>query len=236
MDEVGAGLQPGSNAAPGVDAGLRPGRTRWRHAPALDRASRPQRVRDAAARRGAPARQGDRPRADRALHGARPAADAASSTPPATLVARRATREPLQYVLGEWGFRRLTLTVDRRALIPRPETEILVERALALIAGARGAPGARRRHRLGSDRARDRRRASRSARHGRSTARPTRSRSPPRTPPAPASRVATRPRTTCSRPSAGPVGSHRRPTRRTSTPPTCRPCSRRYATGSHTLP
>ena len=51
------------------------------------------------------------------------------------LVGRRARREPLQYVLGEWGFRRLTLTVDRRALIPRPETEILVERALALIAG-----------------------------------------------------------------------------------------------------
>jgi len=49
------------------------------------------------------------------------------------LVARRARREPLQYVLGEWGFRRLTLTVDARALIPRPETEILVERALALI-------------------------------------------------------------------------------------------------------
>ena len=52
------------------------------------------------------------------------------------LVGRRARREPLQYVLGEWGFRRLTLTVDRRALIPRPETEILVDRALALIAGS----------------------------------------------------------------------------------------------------
>ena len=51
------------------------------------------------------------------------------------LVARRARREPLQYILGEWGFRRLTLTVDRRALIPRPETETLVERALAAIAG-----------------------------------------------------------------------------------------------------
>ena len=51
------------------------------------------------------------------------------------LVARRAAGEPLQYVLGEWGFRRLTLTVDRRALIPRPETEIVVERCLALLAG-----------------------------------------------------------------------------------------------------
>ncbi len=52
------------------------------------------------------------------------------------LVARRSRREPLQYVLGEWGFRRLTLSVDPRALIPRPETEILVERALARLAGS----------------------------------------------------------------------------------------------------
>jgi release factor glutamine methyltransferase len=52
------------------------------------------------------------------------------------LVSRRARREPLQYILGEWGFRRLTLRVDSRALIPRPETEMLVERALALIAGS----------------------------------------------------------------------------------------------------
>jgi release factor glutamine methyltransferase len=50
------------------------------------------------------------------------------------LVRRRAAREPLQYVLGEWGFRRLTLAVDKRALIPRPETETVVERCLALIA------------------------------------------------------------------------------------------------------
>ena len=45
-------------------------------------------------------------------------------------VRRRVQREPLAYVLGEWGFRRLTLKTDRRALIPRPETEIVVERAL----------------------------------------------------------------------------------------------------------
>ena len=50
------------------------------------------------------------------------------------LVARRETREPLAYVLGEWGFRRLTLSVDRRVLVPRPETEIVVERCLARIA------------------------------------------------------------------------------------------------------
>ncbi len=53
----------------------------------------------------------------------------------AVLVARRAGREPLAYVLGEWGFRRLTLQVDRRALVPRPETEVVVERCLELIAG-----------------------------------------------------------------------------------------------------
>ncbi len=51
------------------------------------------------------------------------------------LLARRATREPLAYVLGEWGFRSLMLNVDRRVLVPRPETEIVVERCLARIAG-----------------------------------------------------------------------------------------------------
>lgn len=49
------------------------------------------------------------------------------------LVARREQREPLAYVIGEWGFRRLTLSVDRRVLVPRPETEVVVERCLALI-------------------------------------------------------------------------------------------------------
>jgi len=51
------------------------------------------------------------------------------------LVERRGRREPLAYVLGQWGFRRLTLKTDARALVPRPETEILVERALVLIEG-----------------------------------------------------------------------------------------------------
>ena len=51
-----------------------------------------------------------------------------------SLVERRGRREPLAYVLGEWGFRRLMLKVDRRALIPRPETEVVVERCLALLA------------------------------------------------------------------------------------------------------
>jgi release factor glutamine methyltransferase len=51
------------------------------------------------------------------------------------LVGRRARHEPVAYILGEWGFRRLTLNVDSRALIPRPETEVVVERALGLIRG-----------------------------------------------------------------------------------------------------
>ena len=51
------------------------------------------------------------------------------------LVERRGRREPLAYVLGEWGFRQLTLRTDARALVPRPETEIVVQRALALLEG-----------------------------------------------------------------------------------------------------
>jgi release factor glutamine methyltransferase len=50
-------------------------------------------------------------------------------------VERRERREPLAYILGEWGFRRLTLKTDPRALIPRPETEIVVERALKHLEG-----------------------------------------------------------------------------------------------------
>jgi release factor glutamine methyltransferase len=51
------------------------------------------------------------------------------------MLARYRAGEPLQYVLGRWAFRRLDLMVDRRVLIPRPETELLVERAAVLIAG-----------------------------------------------------------------------------------------------------
>ena len=49
------------------------------------------------------------------------------------LVVRRERREPLAYVLGEWGFRRLTLGVDARVLVPRPETEVVVDRCLARV-------------------------------------------------------------------------------------------------------
>jgi release factor glutamine methyltransferase len=52
-----------------------------------------------------------------------------------SFVERRAAREPAAYILGEWGFRRLTLRVDARVLVPRPETESVVERALAHLEG-----------------------------------------------------------------------------------------------------
>ncbi|MGQ0433783.1 MAG: peptide chain release factor N(5)-glutamine methyltransferase [Microthrixaceae bacterium] len=46
------------------------------------------------------------------------------------MVDRRAAGEPLQYVLGRWGFRTLDLLVDRRVLIPRPETEVVAGLAI----------------------------------------------------------------------------------------------------------
>jgi release factor glutamine methyltransferase len=52
-------------------------------------------------------------------------------------VRRRVEREPVAYILGRRGFRRIDLFVDSRVLIPRPETELLVEVALELPPGAR---------------------------------------------------------------------------------------------------
>lgn len=49
-----------------------------------------------------------------------------------SMLARWRAGEPLQYVLGHWAFRRLDLMVDRRVLIPRPETELVAEVALEL--------------------------------------------------------------------------------------------------------
>jgi release factor glutamine methyltransferase len=54
-----------------------------------------------------------------------------------TRVRRRVAREPVAYILGRQGFRHIELAVDSRALIPRPETELLVEVALELPEGAR---------------------------------------------------------------------------------------------------
>jgi release factor glutamine methyltransferase len=51
------------------------------------------------------------------------------------LIARREAREPVAYIIGSRDFRRLALCVDRRVLIPRPETELLVEVGLTLEPG-----------------------------------------------------------------------------------------------------
>ena len=50
------------------------------------------------------------------------------------MLARHAAGEPLAYVLGRWGFRHLDLAVDRRVLIPRPETEVVAGVAIELAA------------------------------------------------------------------------------------------------------
>jgi release factor glutamine methyltransferase len=63
-------------------------------------------------------------------------ADPRAELPPAVsrmygeLVRRRLRREPVAYIVGTKGFRRIELAVDRRVLVPRPETELLVEVAL----------------------------------------------------------------------------------------------------------
>jgi release factor glutamine methyltransferase len=49
-----------------------------------------------------------------------------------SMVARYRAGEPLQYVLGRWSFRRVDLAVDRRVLIPRPETELVAGVAIEL--------------------------------------------------------------------------------------------------------
>jgi release factor glutamine methyltransferase len=70
-------------------------------------------------------------------------ADPGLDVPPAAArtigerVRRRVQREPVAYILGRKGFRRIELFVDPRVLIPRPETELLVEVALGLPRGAR---------------------------------------------------------------------------------------------------
>jgi release factor glutamine methyltransferase len=63
--------------------------------------------------------------------------DAASAARFSALVARRAAREPVAYITGGKDFRRISLSVDSRVLIPRPETELLVDVGLSLTDGAR---------------------------------------------------------------------------------------------------
>jgi release factor glutamine methyltransferase len=62
----------------------------------------------------------------------RPSAVAAGRV--AERVGRRVAREPVAYIVGRRGFRGLELAVDRRVLVPRPETELLVEVALGVLA------------------------------------------------------------------------------------------------------
>src|SRR5581483_10867540 len=71
---------------------------------------------------------------DRAQLAAEPEAsvDAGAARRFGSMVRRRVRREPVAYILGRKGFRHLDLAVDSRALIPRPETELLVEIALEL--------------------------------------------------------------------------------------------------------
>ena len=76
------------------------------------------------------------------------------------MLERRLAGEPLQYVVGRWGFRTLDLLVDRRVLIPRPETEMVAGLALEELdrvrrrrrGGGPVAPRGRPRHRLGRHR------------------------------------------------------------------------------------
>lgn len=71
---------------------------------------------------------------DRARLAAEPEApvDSAAGRRFGAMVRRRIRREPVAYIVGRKGFRHLELAVDRRALVPRPETELLVELALEL--------------------------------------------------------------------------------------------------------
>ncbi len=71
---------------------------------------------------------------DRAALAAAPEAgvEAGAARSFGAMVRRRVRREPVAYILGSRGFRRIELRCDRRALIPRPESELLVEVALEL--------------------------------------------------------------------------------------------------------
>ncbi len=57
------------------------------------------------------------------------------------LLRRRAGREPLQYIIGRTGFRQLELKTDPRVLIPRPETEVLVQEVLDWASAGAGSVG-----------------------------------------------------------------------------------------------
>ncbi len=133
----GAGAARDADAHPSPRAGRRPaGTTTWRDAARAAVAALEAAGIDGAAREvGWLVRDVAGDRAPRAASADTASADA-EADPEAlarfeSLVARRAAGEPLQYVMGHWPFRSLTLAVDARALIPRPETEVVAEVALA---------------------------------------------------------------------------------------------------------
>ena len=94
--------------------------------PSRGRGRQPAAGRRAAARRG----DGPRPGPDRRVARGRDRSRRGAAF--GEMVRRRIRREPVAYILGRRGFRRIELAVDRRVLIPRPETELLVELALEL--------------------------------------------------------------------------------------------------------
>ena len=66
------------------------------------------------------------------------------------VTARRAAREPLQYICGRWPFLTFELAVGPGVLLPRPDTEVVAEAAVQMLAGVEKPPraGPVRRHRL----------------------------------------------------------------------------------------
>ena len=83
------------------------------------------------------------------LHGAALVAEERTAAPRVAgvrldaMVERRVKGEPLQYVLGSWSFRGIDLLVDPRVLVPRPETEITAEVAIATVTRLGARRGAR---------------------------------------------------------------------------------------------
>ncbi|MEZ5234664.1 MAG: HemK/PrmC family methyltransferase [Acidimicrobiales bacterium] len=125
---------PASSPAGTTSGEWRTGRRRHRHL-APDRRTGPRhagppRPHRGRARRAPHDRTGHRRRAHRVPRRARPARHGPHARPLRCHGGAARHRRALQYVLGRWAFRHLDLLVDRRVLIPRPETETVVDIAL----------------------------------------------------------------------------------------------------------